>query len=202
MPLEVQPLTDADASRFVAIADAALGSTGVGLCLGPHPQPEIEKTLASKPYVHYLKVVDSDTGDVLACAKWEIHDQGRSDEQLAELDEPIQVAEEQRQYEKAHQEFFGYLNAGRKALGKKPHYFLSLLITDPNHQGRGAGGMLLRWGLERADKAGLITYLEATEAGRPVYKRFGFEDIKTTEFDLSRWGGQGIELNTTMVRQP
>ncbi|OMP85218.1 hypothetical protein BK809_0003886 [Diplodia seriata] len=62
--------------------------------------------------------------------------------------------------------------------------------------------MLIRWGTEQADKAGLICFLEASEAGRELYKRHGFEDQETTEFNLSEYGVSGIDKNTTMIRQP
>ena len=39
---------------------------------------------------------------------------------------------------------------------------------------RGAGTLLLQWGLERADRLGLETFLESTEIGRPLYAKNGF----------------------------
>lgn len=62
--------------------------------------------------------------------------------------------------------------------------------------------MLIRWGTEQADKAGLISFLEATETGRPLYKRHGFEEQETFVIELSKYGGTGVEKNTTMIRQP
>ena len=54
---------------------------------------------------------------------------------------------------------------------------LELLATLPEHQGRGAGGKLIRWGLEQADRDGLATYVEAFAAGVPVYEHFGWKNL-------------------------
>lgn len=79
---------------------------------------------------------------------------------------------------------------------------LHLLVTDPAHQRRGAGAMLVRWGIERADKARLPSYLEASMPGRPLYARLGFEAKYEEVFDLLKYGSEGKEINTVMVRKP
>lgn len=77
-----------------------------------------------------------------------------------------------------------------------------MLVTAPDEQRRGAGNMLLKWGLERADRAGLPSYLESSEAGRRLYEKHGFETVKRVEFDLTNYGGQGSDFNTVMIRKP
>lgn len=75
-------------------------------------------------------------------------------------------------------------------------------MTDPEEQRRGAGAMLIKWGLDQADKAQLPSFLEASEAGRPLYVRWGFEAIAEEVFDLTKYGGEGTDSNTVMIRQP
>lgn len=36
--------------------------------------------------------------------------------------------------------------------------------------------MLLKWGCDMADKDGVSAYLDASKAGAPLYKKFGFVD--------------------------
>ena len=57
-----------------------------------------------------------------------------------------------------------------------------MMATRSEHQGRGAGGLLMRWGIDRADAAGVECYSSASEAGRHVYERFGFEEAGRCEF--------------------
>lgn len=49
-----------------------------------------------------------------------------------------------------------------------------MLATLPEHQDRGAASLLIRWGLDRADRDGLEAYVEASLAGAPVYEHFGW----------------------------
>jgi GNAT superfamily N-acetyltransferase len=59
---------------------------------------------------------------------------------------------------------------------KDPHWYLSLLVTDPSAQGRGIGTRLLAPVLERCDEEGHFAYLETQkEANVAWYARAGFE---------------------------
>jgi len=58
---------------------------------------------------------------------------------------------------------------------REPHWYLQAIGTDPPHQGKGFGGILLRHRLAVADAAGLPAYLEASkESNVPLYENFGF----------------------------
>lgn len=74
--------------------------------------------------------------------------------------------------------------------GRK-HWYLEFIATRQEWQGKGAGGMLLRWGLEKSDEEGTETYLEASPEGLPVYKRFGFEGVERMVVDLEG-KGEGV----------
>ncbi|HYB97835.1 MAG TPA: GNAT family N-acetyltransferase [Candidatus Limnocylindrales bacterium] len=77
--------------------------------------------------------------------------------------------------------------AGRIARGMKPmvglhptapHWYLSILGTDPLRQRSGVGRTLLRPILERCDREGLLAYLEASRPENvPYYERFGFRVV-------------------------
>lgn len=85
---------------------------------------------------------------------------------------------------------------------EKPYFMLNSLATHPDHQGRGAGTLLLDWGLQKADKEGLVTYLDATQRARPIYAKRGFELRKVVEWDRKVWGGEGVDVHCCMVRMP
>ncbi len=56
-----------------------------------------------------------------------------------------------------------------------PHWYLSLLGTDPNAQGHGYGSAVLQPVLERCDRAGIGVYLESSKPRNlDFYARFGF----------------------------
>jgi GNAT superfamily N-acetyltransferase len=61
---------------------------------------------------------------------------------------------------------------------ERPHYYLSLLGTHPDHRGRGLGFGLLADNLATMDAEGVPTYLESTNpANTPRYERFGFRQV-------------------------
>ncbi|KAF2280785.1 acyl-CoA N-acyltransferase [Westerdykella ornata] len=215
MVLQLKPMTPSDIPSFVALGAAAFRS-GMASLLHPEPhtpeqiQSDIDRhlnTMKNETDAHYLKVVDSELvnddgtkGKMIAGAKWRINLQERSEEvvkaQMRKIGEDEKVTD-------AYRDFSAWLEGMRwKWMGTKPFFFLHILCTHPDHHRRGAGGMLVRWGIEQADKEGLPTYLEASEAGKPLYERLGFEEVEVKLYDLSKYGAEGIETNTVMIRKP
>jgi ribosomal protein S18 acetylase RimI-like enzyme len=76
----------------------------------------------------------------------------------------------------------GRVPRGIRALGvierthpREPHWYLGVLGTDPEAQGRGIASALLQPVLERCDRSGLGAYLESSkEQNILYYQRFGF----------------------------
>jgi GNAT superfamily N-acetyltransferase len=59
------------------------------------------------------------------------------------------------------------------------HWYLQLLGVDPEHQGKGYAGRLLRERLTRIDEEGLACYLETELAKNvPLYEHFGFRTVE------------------------
>ena len=59
--------------------------------------------------------------------------------------------------------------------------YVAMVATDPAHQRRGYGEAVMRRALElAAERHGdSLTVLHATDAGRPIYARMGYQDIST-----------------------
>lgn len=69
--------------------------------------------------------------------------------------------------------FFSVLAKGHPRV---PHWYLPVLGTAPDYQGRGVGSALLRALLARSDAEGLPAYLESSkERNLPFYQSHGFE---------------------------
>lgn len=81
---------------------------------------------------------------------------------------------------------------------------LHMLVVDPEHQRRGAGRLLVKWGCSRADEDKVPGFLEASDAGRPLYESFGFVPVHEEYFKLSNYDPSADpsvqERNTAMVR--
>ncbi len=66
--------------------------------------------------------------------------------------------------------------------------WIGMVLTLPEFRGRGCASALMRAAMDHALGAGIdCIKLDATEAGAPVYRKFGFED----ECVVERWRGTG-----------
>ena len=77
-----------------------------------------------------------------------------------------------------------------------------MLVCEPKYQRRGAGRLLLSWGLKLADTLILEAYLEASAEGHHLYDSAGFKDVGTMDLNMSKYGGHGIHRHFIMIREP
>ena len=69
----------------------------------------------------------------------------------------------------------GHMDAAHGRVMDGPHFYLPFLAVCPEHQGQGAGSVLMRYTLDRAAAAGVPCYLDsADERNLPFYERLGF----------------------------
>ncbi len=77
-----------------------------------------------------------------------------------------------------------------------PHWYLPILGVEPNAQGRGLGGALMRHAIARFDDEGALAYLESSNPRNiSLYERHGFEVMGQIQV------GAG-PIVTPMQRQP
>ncbi len=78
----------------------------------------------------------------------------------------------------------------------EPHWYLPLVGVEPNAQGKGLGGALMRYAVARCDRDGALACLESSnERNLPLYERHGFEVMGKIQV------GAG-PLVTPMLRHP
>jgi GNAT superfamily N-acetyltransferase len=82
----------------------------------------------------------------------------------------------------------GRLVATALALPYPPAFgWLSMVLVHGPYRRRGLATRLLERSIAELRNRGLVPFLDATPAGRPVYERLGFRPIEA----LTRWRGQG-----------
>ena len=78
----------------------------------------------------------------------------------------------------------------------EPHWYLPLIGIDPAHQGKGLGGVLMRYATDICDRDGVLAYLESSNLRNvPLYGRHGFEVLGTIQAGSS-------PVITPMLRKP
>ncbi|KAI1940492.1 hypothetical protein LOZ66_002086 [Ophidiomyces ophidiicola] len=219
MPLSIRRLSSpADLSRAVDIQSTTFANSAFCRTVGASPEgnprslspserhaiqiSRLQDALSSDPTFHLLGAVDDETGEILAVAKWYVF---KGDDSLEKWkngvrsDEAMEIPKgvDEGGYRFAKGKLFDAKRAWFGENGRE-HCFLGVLCTLPAHQGRGAGTLLLKYGLDIADEHGLESYLESSTKGRPLYERHGFKDITLPngrpgllEFDLGHFTGRG-----------
>ncbi|KAG4034451.1 hypothetical protein MFRU_003g04140 [Monilinia fructicola] len=145
------------------------------------------------PSSHFLCIYDASSPDqeIISYAKW--NDTSAPVSTVGDLPEwpegcDVGVANH----------FFGTLIERRwEIMGERKHWYLELVATIPEWQGKGAAGKLMRWGLERADAEAVETYLEASPVGKGIYEYFGFEEKGRLVVPVE---GKGDFVECMMVR--
>lgn len=211
MSLTVSPMEEADFPVMTQLFHKAYYSTtGVSALLyhTPPSQASLDKITQVRlrafhedSNAHFIKATDSETGEIIACARWDIYKHARSDddvERSAAFTDDDLIPEFNVD---VHAALFGPLRRAHKdVMGTRPHAYLVGLVTDPDHGRRGAGGLLVQWGLDQADELGLDTYLDASPMGKGLYEKNGFETVKDIPFDLVQFGGEGAISHTVSTR--
>lgn len=79
---------------------------------------------------------------------------------------------------------------------EEPHWYLPMVGVEPNAQGSGVGGALMRQGVARCDQERAVAYLESSNPRNiSLYQRHGFEVMGQIQV------GAGPVV-TPMLRQP
>ncbi len=78
----------------------------------------------------------------------------------------------------------------------EPHWYLPLIGVEPNAQGNGLGGALMRHAVARCDQEGVLAYLESSNPRNiSLYEGHGFEVMGKIQVGAA-------PLVTPMLRQP
>lgn len=202
MQLEISMVKPEEAEQYMRIRHETFRTTvnKIHYPLGEPSQKTLDEVTSSirdgivNKGILFIKCVDSATGEFLAAARWRyVKPQDPNAEELTwgEVDaafaEPLPTFDESipAMLEEFHDTFN---DKKREVLGTRPYYVLDTLVTYKQHERKGAGSALVRWGCQKADEAGVATYLEASPMGEPMYARHGFEPAGKMELDLRKYG--------------
>ncbi|KAA8642010.1 hypothetical protein EYZ11_003965 [Aspergillus tanneri] len=231
----VEHITKQDIPGVINVLFTVMAPTGFGRTTGevPNYSVTLDEFLSSPygtnmayrivheldtdPTLHYLKVMDSHSGDIISIGKWHIY---HGEEGLRAWRASV------RTDEKMHIPFGlnakGYRMVMGKLFDKRKHFFgengrdhclFELLVTHPRFERRGAGSLITQWGCDVGDRLGLDCYLESSDQGYRLYKRKGFREISADpeenviEFTVDEFTGrQGCAEDklhfTCMIRKP
>ena len=163
-----------------------------------------------------FKAVDTYTGRIVGVSRWTVSVSEQDDvEQGSSIDDEVEeilarsVPETNEACARGFYSMAG--NGRREILGVRdkdgrvvklvPRVELETLFVHLEEKGYGdeVASALLQWGVEEARRLRVVVYAEATEEGRPVYERAGFEAVRVVDFDAEGLGGVGTHRYTVSL---
>ncbi|CAG8977327.1 hypothetical protein HYALB_00009199 [Hymenoscyphus albidus] len=169
-----------------------------------------------KPQVRGFKIVTAEN-EIVAFARWNFPYVPDTREKEGEVEGEGDEAQKEEKKEKEETEDdwppgtnltlttakFGGLDGMREEwVDPTRDYVCALLAVHPTHQRKSLGKRLLQHVLNLADAEGRRVYIEATDAGYPLYKKLGFEQVDVLPIDMRKWGVEGLGSNIIMIREP
>lgn len=137
-----------------------------------------------------IKCVHTDAAGketIVACGYWFIYPKPRSEQ---ELQKPIYllsadwVSQEDGQREKARKVLQPTIDTRIKWTRGRGIGLLMYMTTAPSWRRNGAATACVQWGIDRCRELGIPAYLEASEEGKPVYEKLGFEVVDHAALEM------------------
>lgn len=150
---------------------------------------------------------DTNTGEIIGVSWWAmIENPSRTKD---EIDQAFEEDSKARAKEPPVEGIHGELNdaffkvayySEMETVAGRPYMCLRMLAVHPNYHRRGAGSLLLTHGLEEADKLGLPVYLDCGVMGKPMYEKYGFENVGDFPLNCLDYGGRSDGRHWLMLR--
>ncbi|KAL2866132.1 GNAT family N-acetyltransferase [Aspergillus lucknowensis] len=221
---EIHPTTVEDLYETQVVSEAAFGAHLLLIFSGPlseESRTAITQTRASvfnvDPHARRFKAVDPATGKIIGVCYWTVH---AEEEELTKSIEDVVAARMKpdipERRKEASRAYYTMLTEGKREvlglpdsvspsgngnLGKlKKRIDLDVMLVHPEYQRRGVGSALLNWGIQESKRLELPLFVEASEDGRLLYERSGFQPIKVGVLDSGKLDGVGSTSITFMMR--
>ncbi|KAK3168163.1 hypothetical protein OEA41_004609 [Lepraria neglecta] len=187
MPLELRPLAKDDAHEAARLVFASYEDNPFRKIVFPNgmSQSTIHKIIESRssavddPDKYPLKIVDTETGEMAACAVWE-------------YTKPMSEGDWNHEMEKA---LTAYPEARQDILSE-------FMLKEQDSKRRIMGNN--RW-WDKLEEMKVPGFIVATDQGYGLYIKHGFREVERWEVDMGRWpqwGGNGMYMNVFLTRHP
>ncbi|KAF7938448.1 uncharacterized protein EAE98_000786 [Botrytis deweyae] len=173
--------------------------------------------ISGRSVKRHLKVVDSDSGEIVAYSRYILPDTHTEIWPEAQISEPSSVenAEYERKFKSVTDngkirgmdyafasEFGNPLAEVEEEILKDSGscFAVDYMTTHPAHQHHGVASMMLNQALAVVDEAGLKSIVMASPAGQRLYEGHGFQFVRTLVQDDSQYGTTSPYVHSWLIR--
>ncbi|KAM3474036.1 hypothetical protein MY5147_004486 [Beauveria neobassiana] len=122
-----------------------------------------------------LKVVDTATGDIIGMGLGDVYLRERTLPERTNHGVPWLEGEQKVRAEKVLNPLW---EVRERLFGGRRYIYCHVIAIDPQHQGRKAGALIVQWGIDLGEQAGLPVYFESSPSTVGLYKKMGFEVLE------------------------
>ncbi|CAG8961277.1 hypothetical protein HYFRA_00013556 [Hymenoscyphus fraxineus] len=133
---------------------------------------------SDNPASHWIVVVNSVTDEFVGAVQWLIFTESPFTAGIPVFEATWWPEGEGRELASQN---INQTHAPRVQWMNRPHLAVNQTSVHPNHRSRGVGTRLMQWGIDQADKLGLEVFIEASQAGKPLYDKFGMINLMKIE---------------------
>ncbi|OAA49793.1 Acyl-CoA N-acyltransferase [Beauveria brongniartii RCEF 3172] len=147
-----------------------------------------------------LKVVDTTTGDIIGMGLGDAYLRERTLPERANHGVPWLEGEQRARAEKVLNPLW---EVRERLFGGRRYIYCHVIAIDPQHQGRKAGALIVQWGIDLGEQAGLPVYFESSPSTVGLYKKMGFEVLEEQiVHEAALFGADKDIVVPLMVRMP
>ncbi|KAK3621126.1 hypothetical protein LTR56_022990 [Elasticomyces elasticus] len=193
-PFTLAPAREADIAAIIDIITLSFAHLPTEIALGNVDTPA-GRQAASARHLHAwrqhakntdvpcaIKCVFTDPATreemIVGFGEWFIYDKWGQYEQVNELISGHWVEDDEKR-EIVQRWLEPVVDARRKWLHGRRCAVLVYMVVLPEWRRKGVASMIVRWGVDKCRGLGVLAYLEATEEGKQVYDKCGFETMET-----------------------
>ncbi|KDN65906.1 putative acetyltransferase [Colletotrichum sublineola] len=146
------------------------------------------------------KCVDTDTGEIVGMALGDIYLKERGEEErkfqgVGWLEGAAR--------ERAEAVLKPLHDVREKLFGGRRYIYTHVIAIDPKHQGRKAGALWCKWGMDLSDSLGIPMYFESSPSTYQLYEKMGYETLDEKIVHKAALTGMAEDIEVPlMVKMP
>ncbi|CAG8956650.1 hypothetical protein HYFRA_00011961 [Hymenoscyphus fraxineus] len=155
----------------------------------------------SDPASHKTIVMHVPTGEVVGSLCWKVYTSAPFPDGAPRIQLPY-WSENDKEGRECSEEILTQCFYPRASWMNTPMIAMDDTSVRQDHQRKGIGSLMLEWGMKKAEELSVECYVEATDAGRHLYQKYGFAILMKVLVDAENGTSERHEMIQKLTPQP